>query len=85
MMQCGNAGYAITPDIQECHFVFVPGTIPLGVAYTSDQSITKNLADDDSKDFIIGFGKFDISPLVKTKDVVVVGTDGWRYSSSYTG
>ena len=72
----GNAGYAITPDIQECHFVFVPGTIPLGVAYTSDQGITKNLADDDSKDFIIGFGQFDISPLVKTKDVVVVVPDG---------
>ena len=75
----GNPGYAITPDIQECHFAFVPNTIPLGVAYTSDQKITNNLAKDDSKDLIIGFGQFDIAPLVKTEDttVVVIGPDGY--------
>jgi len=82
----GNPGYAVTPDIQECHFAFVPNTIPLGVAYTSDQKITNNLAKDDSKDFIIGFGQFDISLVFKEEvSVVIIGPDGSSSSQVIPG
>jgi hypothetical protein len=31
----GDEGYSAIPDIEECHFAFVPNTVPLGVAFSS--------------------------------------------------
>jgi endonuclease YncB( thermonuclease family) len=56
-------GYNDMPVPQDCHFAFVPNTVPLGVATSMFVPIKKFKAKDslgkEIDDFIIGFGNFD--------------------------
>jgi len=54
-------GYSTVPDVEECHFAFVPDTVPLGVAYSGIVAIkeffVKKEDSEDAEDWtVIGFG-----------------------------
>lgn len=58
-----GAGYNDMPVPQDCHFAFVPNTVPLGVATSMFVPIKKFRAKDslgkELDDFVIGFGNFE--------------------------
>ena len=87
-----KGGYSPAPDVEECHFAFVPDTVPLGVAYSGIVAIkeffVKKEDSEDAEDWtVIGFGPWvsgdkSVTELYATKTNSTNGVDLYKASNA---